>query len=432
MNIAFDVDGVLTDFEYFLDTYGHRYFSKKYKTDASVTNPYTAKISERFGYGDEEETAFYTRYLLWYSLKMPIRENAAVTIKRLRADGNKVYLITARALADRQDFLGKLMRWCLKRWLRKNHVEVDGIYYVSVKDSAAEKKAQIEKLKIDYMVEDDADNIAAIESSCKVICFTATYNKRLDGVERAIDFGDVYRIINCAEFKNFVQLSYTDRDALPDFEKKDYYKYLLDGYMRTPFDLDYLQKRQHFMKWFVPVPAYILSRIVGMRCIEGELPKDENGVIYVCNHRRTLDVPMCYCILKKVYPRVLTKREYEARVIGKLMKPLGIIFLDREKKESGKCMQNLMIQTLIHNGNILLFPEGTRNRNSEQLLPFKFGAVYMAQVTGCPIVPITIKRIKKNKHLIRVGAKMYVDVLDDLERKNKELYNRMQGMYDGV
>jgi 1-acyl-sn-glycerol-3-phosphate acyltransferase len=91
-----------------------------------------------------------------------------------------------------------------------------------------------------------------------------------------------------------------------------------------------------------------------------------------------------------------------------------------------------MIQTLIHNGNILLFPEGTRNRNSEQLLPFKFGAVYMAQVTGCPIVPITIKRIKKNKHLIRVGAKMYVDVLDDLERKNKELYNRMQGMYDGV
>jgi uncharacterized HAD superfamily protein len=54
MNIAFDVDGVLTDFEYFLDTYGHRYFSKKYKTDAIVTNPYTAKISERFGYGYEK------------------------------------------------------------------------------------------------------------------------------------------------------------------------------------------------------------------------------------------------------------------------------------------------------------------------------------------------------------------------------------------
>lgn len=88
-----------------------------------------------------------------------------------------------------------------------------------------------------------------------------------------------------------------------------------------------------------------------------------------------------------------------------------------------------MIQTLVHGGNIMLFPEGTRNRTDKLLLPFMFGAVYMAQVTGAPIVPITIRRVRRNKHLIRIGKKIYIDVLDCLEEKNQELHHQMEMMY---
>ena len=176
-NIAFDIDGVLTDFEYFLDTYGQRYFSKKYNTDAKVQNPSSSRIYKRFGYCDDEEVAFYKRYLLWYSLKMPIRENAAVTIEQLRKEGNKVYLITARALADRKDVLGAIMRWLLRIWLKKNGVKVDGIYYVSVNNSAVEKKYWVEKLNIDYMVEDEPGNGMAISEVCNVIYIASSYNK---------------------------------------------------------------------------------------------------------------------------------------------------------------------------------------------------------------------------------------------------------------
>lgn len=429
MNIAFDIDGVLTDFEYFLDTYGHRYFSKKFKVNAKVKNPYSTSVAKRFGYGDKEEVAFYKRYLLWYSLKMPIRENAAVTISQLREEGNKVYLVTARALANRSDIFGSIMRCCLKLWLWKHKVHVDGIYYVSVSDSAIEKKEWMKKLHIDYMVEDEPKNGAAISEICNVIYFATSYNDRVENGKRAMDFGEVYRIIHADRFQKVKQLPFEERDRLAEHEKKIYFEELLNFYKEIPFDKAYLKNLQHFMKWFVPIPAFFLRLLTGMVITEGSLPASEKGVIYVCNHRRSLDVPMCYCILKNVRPRILTKREYEEKAIGKLMGRLGIIFLDREKKESGKRNQNLMIQTLVHGGNIMLFPEGTRNRTDKRLLPFKFGAVYMAQVTGAPIVPITIRRVSRNKHLIRIGKKMYIDVLDCLEEKNQELHHQMEMMY---
>lgn len=110
------------------------------------------------------------------------------------------------------------------------------------------------------------------------------------------------------------------------------------------------------------------------------------------------------------------------------MRWLGIFFVKREDKKSGKAMQNLMIQTLLHNGNILLFPEGTRNRTEQTLLPFKMGAVYMAQVTGAPIIPIVLKRNVRHSY-ITVGEKMHIDILDDLETVNEKLQCRMKEIY---
>lgn len=127
MNIAFDIDGVLTDFEWFLNAYGKRFFSKKYHTNAKVIDWTTSNVGVRFGYPNEEK-AFYVRNLFWYANKMPIRENAASVIHRLREEGNKIYLITARALMDKKNLLGVVMRFCLKRWLRKNKIEYEEIF----------------------------------------------------------------------------------------------------------------------------------------------------------------------------------------------------------------------------------------------------------------------------------------------------------------
>lgn len=107
---------------------------------------------------------------------MPIRENAAAVIHLLREQGNSVYFITARVLTDKENILGKIMRQYLVRWLKRNHVEYDEIYYVSVENSAEDKRKICEKEKIDIMVEDDPDNIEEIRNVCDVICMDASYS----------------------------------------------------------------------------------------------------------------------------------------------------------------------------------------------------------------------------------------------------------------
>ncbi len=424
MNIAFDIDGVLTDFEFFLDTFGKKYFSKreKYRINAGVSS---SSISKRFGYSNDWDVRFYTRYLFWYARKYPIRENAATVINTLRNEGNKIYLITARALADKDNVLGKLMRHCLKIWLKKNYVNYDDIYYVSVKNSAKEKCEICKKLNIDVIVEDEPTNIDMLKNVCRVICFVADYNKDITGCAKALDFGEVYSHIIQNEF---TVLDYEEREKLNYEERKKYFEQLKQYYSELPFDIDYLKSREKNIciaqKWLKPV--FDLFMTYGIKKCK-ELDAKAN-CIYVCNHRSSWDIPLCYCALDKVYTRVLIKRELEFSAIGKFIRTLGMIFVKREDKKSGKSMQNLMIQTLLNGGNILLFPEGTRNRTMHNLLQFKMGAVYMAQVTGVPIIPIVIKKYKR-KYEICVDKALYIGVNDDLEECNTLLRKKMEGIY---
>lgn len=424
MNIAFDIDGVLTDFEWFLNIYGRKYFSKyKNKSDIIIAS---SSVSERFGYSKKWEKKFYTRYLFWYATQYPIRENAAEVIHTLRQQGNKIYLITARALADKENVLGMLMRRCLLKWLKKNRVEYDGIYFVSTNNSAEEKCKLCKALKISIMVEDEPVNIIKIRGICKVICMSADYNQAINSHARAIDFGEVYWNIIQGQ-KSFSPLDYKVREELGNVEKVKYFDDLKNYYVTMPFDMAYLKQCQNNLQRVLKIFKGVFRMLIPYQIIEGKIPISCQGVIFVCNHKSMMDVPICYYILNNIQVRVLTKRELEAMPIGGFMRSIGIIFVNRKDKKSGKATQNLMIQTLLNDGNILLFPEGTRNRTSKTLLDFKMGAVYMAQVTGAPIIPIAMYK-EKRIYKIAIGSEINVDALDSLEEKNHCLKETVQAM----
>ena len=152
MNIAFDVDGVLTDFEWFLDVYGVKYFrsKSKEKIEKKINSD---SVAERFGFTKDCEKRFYARYLYWYAKKYPIRENASEVLRTLRIEGNKVYIITARALTEEMDVLGKLSRYLLVNWLKRNKVEYDALYFVSNENSSEEKFHLAKELMIDIFAE---------------------------------------------------------------------------------------------------------------------------------------------------------------------------------------------------------------------------------------------------------------------------------------
>lgn len=428
MNIAFDVDGVLTDFEWFLNTYGDKYFSKKTRNVVTKIKP-SSSVSERFGYPKEWDKKFYTRYLFWYVRKYSIRENVAEVIRKLRLQGHKIYFITARALAENENLLGNLMRDCLKRWLKKNCVEYDGIYFVSHQDASNEKANLCKKLNIDIFVEDEPTNIERLSKICKVICVSADYNQQVGNCLQAIDFGEVYRYITRCEKDVFQPLDYKEREMLGQTEKIEYFTKLKQYYEDIPFDEVYWEYCKKSIRKSLRRCRRIFSWGIRIRVSGEQFLNTHESTIFVCNHRSLLDVPICYCVLNKIMARFLTKKELEYSILGNWMKSLGIIFLNREDKKSGKAAQNLMIQTILNGGNVLMFPEGTRNRTTQSLLPFKMGAVYMAQVTQAPIVPLVICK-KGNRHFVIVGDSIRVGVMDDLQKKNEILREKMAMMLE--
>lgn len=418
MNIAFDIDGVFTDFEWFMDVYGKRFFrvtSAKAKKSTSV--------AERFGYDRKYDKHFYLLYLVWYAKHFPIRENVAETTRRLKKQGHKIYIVTARALTDKDNAVGKYMQKLLEQWLAKNGVQYDEIHFCNTENSADEKVKWCQRLHIDVFVEDDPKNIQALQKHCRVVCVSADYNQELENVEYAVDFNEVYCKL-CGEMDGFRPVSLETRVQYSKEERVRYCERLRKYHQDMPFD----EKRhnEYVDKYLDQVRKYhkLALKLFRIR-LEGNQPLNTNA-IYVCNHTSLLDVPMCYCALYKVFARVLTKRELEAGCFGGYLRSMGFVFLDRGNKKSGKIVRNTMIQTLLNGGSVCLFPEGRRNKEKKGLLPFKIGAVYMAQVTGRPIVPFVINEVGK-EHRIVVLDEFWVRAEDDLKAKNDELREKMLG-----
>lgn len=142
--------------------------------------------------------------------------------------------------------------------------------------------------------------------------------------------------------------------------------------------------------------------------------------------------PLAYLALGGKHARFLCKKEYELSKLQATVQAIGTIFVNRSSKPSGKTARRTMIQTLLHGGNVLIFPEGTRNKTEQILLPFHYGAVRIAGKTGAPIVPIVIKKLGKKSFRIVIGKSMQVGAGDVLEERNRELWECMRGMAEGM
>lgn len=93
MNVAFDIDGVLTDLEKFQIEYGRKYFGREEK------NKKGSSIRELFACSEVEEYNFWKKYLLLYAMNWPVREGAREIINKIAEEGNKIYFITSRIKA---------------------------------------------------------------------------------------------------------------------------------------------------------------------------------------------------------------------------------------------------------------------------------------------------------------------------------------------
>lgn len=153
----------------------------------------------------------------------------------------------------------------------------------------------------------------------------------------------------------------------------------------------------------------------------------EEGPILLCgNHIHVFDQNFA-CLSTKRMLHYMAKKEYfDDKKVAWFFKAVGCIPVNRQIHDLDA--KNSALDLLNNGFAVGLFPEGTRNKTDEFLLPFKFGAVSMAQKTGAKIVPFAVTgeyKFKDNHLNARFGKPFSVPKDMDLEEANKKLYNEI-------
>ena len=122
----------------------------------------------------------------------------------------------------------------------------------------------------------------------------------------------------------------------------------------------------------------------------------------------------------------MAKKEYFDSKMAWFFKATGCISVDRSKKD--EAAKEAALNILKSGGAVGLFPEGTRNKTKEFLLPFKFGTVSMAKKTDATIIPFGLTgdyKFRSKNLTVRFGTPFKIGDMN-LEEANKKLYNEIE------
>jgi 1-acyl-sn-glycerol-3-phosphate acyltransferase len=142
-----------------------------------------------------------------------------------------------------------------------------------------------------------------------------------------------------------------------------------------------------------------------------KLPKDGQYIL-VSNHRTIIDPPLIEVVLKdtEIFGLWISKKElYNSFFFGMFVRNAGSILLDREKGQMNGFFADIK-KGVNEGSSIFIFPEGTRNKTDEQLIPFKEGSRIIALKNRLPMLPIYIKGN---------AAKVLKDAISDSSEKRE-------------
>ncbi len=474
MKIGVDVDGVLTNLEDYQLKYGKKYFKDAVDIDENAYD-----ICDIFHCSKEEREKFWTKYIWGYSLNEPVRAGMQELLQRLSDDGNRIFIITGRAHTTEENARGSLFRKMLIAWLDKNNIPYEKIYYCDESNSSDDKYDICKRLGIDVMIEDKTENIEKIQSISSVLCIANRHNqhvtengrvKRIDKISRDT-YDEIYRMGQHAPIDKMNS----------DYEKQfDFDKYRLNyGVIRsfgvplfktllkpTILNKEYIPKNgplllcgNHLHVWdqfpvicattrtthWMSKKEYFDSKLGPFFKKTGAICVDRQGDA----HKSTITALNYLDIDSAVglFPEGTRNRLKQSHIDD--LYEMGNKQLSKEEFSKMMISQNpllsqtLKLQQMYLNANVSFydFCDGLEHidsflkniLSSEEymdtwLLPFKFGAVSMAQRTGATVVPFGVTgdyTIDNNNLIVNFGEGFKVRPDDSLEEMNTMLRGKI-------
>jgi 1-acyl-sn-glycerol-3-phosphate acyltransferase len=125
----------------------------------------------------------------------------------------------------------------------------------------------------------------------------------------------------------------------------------------------------------------------------GYFEKGKNYVI-VCNHNSLVDILVTTPFMPNSNKTIAKKNLAVIPVFGWIYSG-GSVLVDRNDNQSRRKSYDQMKKVLALGLDMVIYPEGTRNRTDKPLKPFYDGAFKLAIDTGKSIIPAVIFNTKK-------------------------------------
>lgn len=171
---------------------------------------------------------------------------------------------------------------------------------------------------------------------------------------------------------------------------------------------------------------------------EEHVPTDE-AVLYIGNHKSFFDIVITYARCPRLTGYISKLSMKKVPLLSIWMTRLHCLFLDRENIKEGLKTILAGIDNIKNGISMCIFPEGTRNKTDELLLPFKEGSFKLAEKTGCAIIPMALTNsaeifenhfpfIRSTHVILEYGAPIYPNALD--KETKKKLGAHCQGIIE--
>lgn len=174
----------------------------------------------------------------------------------------------------------------------------------------------------------------------------------------------------------------------------------ITNFFRLPYILFWLFRYSNKRHTFPKERKYafirkVLPRITGRGKVKmivkgvDKLPKEENFIMYP-NHQGLFDTLTMLQKIPVPFSPVVKKECEHTFLLSNVLRCLEAEFMDREDiRQSMKVIQSVAAR--VKNGeNFVIYPEGTRSRQGNNMLEFKAGAFKAAMIAKCPIVPVAL------------------------------------------
>lgn len=192
MKIGIDIDNTITDTLTILKQYCKKYNDEVVKRNLPMNEKGFA-TTNLYDWTEEEEGEFCRRYLEEAVMKATIKQNANKVIKKLKEEGNTIYIITARL---KHHF--KQPYEITEKFLKEN-----GIVYDELMIGITDKKQCCIDNDIDILLDDEPQNINSVSEIIPVIVFEAIHNEECNGnnIIKVKTWHEAYDIIKEIEKK---------------------------------------------------------------------------------------------------------------------------------------------------------------------------------------------------------------------------------------